>query len=107
MSLEGYDGRERVLLSYDALGATRGRRVQVCRIVFGRIRADEGGRVRAEKGFIHRPGVVWVGQSVLILPPGDAEELAARLGRLGVRVASAPVAIERSMLGRFRRRPMA
>src|SRR3989442_2722962 len=40
---------------------------------------------RSEKGFIHRPGVVWVGQSVLIMPPGDAVELETRLRGLGDR----------------------
>ncbi len=100
--IEGYDG-ERVLLSYDATGASRPAAVHVCRIIFGRRREDANGVVHDEKGFIHRAGVVWIGQSVFILPPRDAEELATKLGRLGVRVAMAPVTIARPCLERFRR----
>src|SRR5437879_12600492 len=72
MTIEGYDG-ERVLLSYDGSGAARTVAARVCQIIFGRVRISEGpARVRyEEKGFIHRPGVVWVGQSVLVMPQGD------------------------------------
>src|SRR5437899_12466188 len=65
MTIEGYDG-ERVLLSYDVSGSHRAVAARVCQIVFGRRRVSEGPEhVRyREKGFIHRPGVVWVGQSV-------------------------------------------
>lgn len=101
-TIEGYEG-ERTLFSYDATGSSRPAAVQVCRLIFGRRRADAKGRVRDEVGFIHRPGVVWIGQSVLILPPRDAEELAQKLGRLGVRWAMAPVSIARPALERFRR----
>ncbi len=100
--IEGYDG-ERVLLSYDATGASRPAAVHFCRIIFGRRREDGNGVVHDEKGFIHRAGVVWIGQSVFILPPRDAEELGTRLRRLGVRVAMAPVTIARPSLQRFRR----
>jgi len=100
--IDGYQG-EMILLSYDATGTSRPAAVQVCRLIFGRRRTDRHGRVRAEPGFIHRPGVVWIGQSVLILPPRDAEELAGKLTRLRVRVATAPVAIAHPMLERFRR----
>jgi len=55
-----------------------------------------------EKGFIHRPGVVWIGQSVLLMPPRDAAELSGRLLRLGVRVATAPVSVVRESLEAFR-----
>ena len=104
MTIEGYDG-ERVLLSYDVSGAARTVAAQVCQVIFGRRRTSEAeGRSRyREKGFIHRPGVVWIGQSVLILPVGDASELAVRLLRLGVRVATGPVSITRSSLEAFRR----
>ncbi len=100
--IDGYDG-ERVLLSYDATGTSRPAAVQACRLIFGRRRTDGQGKVRDEAGYIHRPGVVWIGQSVLILPPPDAEELAGKLGRLRVRVAMAPVSIARAALERFRR----
>ena len=101
-TIDGFEG-ERVLFSYDATGSSRRAAVQVCRLIFGRKRLDAKGHVRDEAGFIHRPGVVWIGQSVLVLPPRDAEELAHKLGCLGVRVAMAPVSILRPALERFRR----
>ena len=103
VTLDGASGSERILLSYDASGASRGAATEVCRIIFGRTRVDRAGRVRPEAGFIHRPGVVWVGQSVLVLPPRDADELAARVRRLGVRVAMGPVSVTQGTLERFRR----
>ena len=104
MTIEGYDG-ERVLLSYDVSGSARPVATRVCQIVFGRRRISEGpehGRYM-QKGFIHRPGVVWIGQSVLVMPPGDAAELASHLHRLGVRVATGRVTIDRPTLEAFRR----
>ncbi len=102
--LGGYDGPERTLLSYDVSGSARSTAVRVCQIVFGRTRSQEGRPSgRRQEGFIHRPGVVWIGQSVLVLPAADAEELALRLRRLGVRVALARVAIGRAGLESFRR----
>jgi hypothetical protein len=103
MTIEGYEG-ERVLVSYDVSGNARSVAVRVCQIVFGRSNArrpdpDE----RKAEGFIWRPGVVWIGQSVLIMPPRDADELTERLRRLGVVVARAPVTIGRSGLEAFRR----
>lgn len=85
MTLEGYVGPERVLLSYDVEAGARSVAARVCQIVFGRVRTDrlEDGRPRVEPGFIHRPGVVWIGQSVLVLPPLDADELAGRLRTWG------------------------
>ncbi|TLZ72308.1 MAG: hypothetical protein E6K14_07020 [Methanobacteriota archaeon] len=100
--IETYNG-ERVLFSYDATGASRAAAVQVCRIIFGRRRVDTNGVAHDEKGFIDRSGVVWIGQSVFILPPRDGEELATKLGHLGVRVAMAPVTITLPCLERFRR----
>ncbi len=103
MTLEGYCGGEWILLSYDATGQSRAAAAEVCRLIFGRTRTDPEGHVRREAGFIHRPGVVWVGQSVLLLPPRDAEELAGRVRRLGVRVAMGPVSVPRDTVERFRR----
>ncbi len=102
MVLEGYEG-ERVLLSYDVQGAARSTAARVCQILFGRVRTDAQGRVRRQEGFVHRPGVVWIGQSVFVLPPRDAEELAGKLRAIGVRVAVGPVSIARSSLEAFRR----
>jgi hypothetical protein len=105
MTIEGYEG-ERVLLSYDVSGAARSVATRVCQMIFGRRRISESPeRARyLEKGFLHRPGVVWVGQSVLVMPPRDATELAQRLRALGVHVATGPVSIARSTLEAFRRR---
>ena len=104
--LEGYDGTEQVLLHYDVAGEDRSTASQVCQIVFGRLRpaADAVKPKRKVEGFIHRPGVVWIGQSVLVLPKADAEELAARLRGLRVHVSMAQVPISRSALEAFRRR---
>lgn len=102
MVLEGYEG-ERVLLSYDVDGTARSVAARACQIVFGRVRTATGGSRRQEEGFVHRAGVVWIGQSVFVLPPRDAEELAARLRRIGVRVAMGPVTMARSALEAFHR----
>jgi len=104
MTFEGYDGSERVLLHYDVRGVARHLAARVCHIVFGRVRRPvNGGPERIEKGFVHRPGVVWVGQSVLILPPRDAEELAERLRGLGAWVAFVSVSVSSAGLRAFRR----
>ena len=106
MTLEGYDGQERVLLHYDVAGGDRSTAARVCQIVFGRVRAaaDRAAPRRKELGFIHRPGVVWIGQSVLVLPATDGEELATRLRALGARVSMAGVPIGRTALEAFRRK---
>lgn len=104
MTLEGQDLPARTLLSYDVSGSARSAAAQVCQIVFGRTRTvPRTGQQRREMGFIHHVGVVWIGQSVLVLPPADADELAARLRLLGVRVAMAPISIGRANLEAFRR----
>jgi len=104
VTIEGYEG-ERVLVSYDVSGAARSVAARVCQIVFGRMRISEDPAHRryVDRGFIHRPGVVWIGQSVLVLPPEDGGELADRLRALGVRVAMGSVGISRSTLEAFRR----
>jgi hypothetical protein len=103
MTIEGYDG-DRVLISYDVAGSERSVAARVCQIVFGRSkdRARRSMERRAE-GFIWRRGVVWIGQSVLVMPPKDATDLTERLGKLGVRVAAAPVSIDRLSLEALRR----
>jgi hypothetical protein len=104
MTIEGYEHRERILVSYDVSNAPQSRRVRVCRMIFGRNRTDATGRMRQEKGFIHRPGVVWIGQSVLVMPPRDATELEDRLSSLGVRVSTGRISIDAKEVERFRRR---
>ncbi len=103
MTIEGYRGPDATLLSYDVSGTARSAAARVCQIVFGRSRLGADGRRRDEVGFVHRPGVVWVGQSVLLLPQRDAAELAARLRRLGARVAMGPVNASRETVEAFRR----
>src|SRR5467141_2279704 len=69
---------ECVLASYDVSGGARSVAARVCQIVFGRKRIVHG-RARDEPGFIHRNGVKWIGQSVLVMSSADAEELARQL----------------------------
>ncbi len=102
MTIEGYRGPEAFLLSYDVAGNNRSTAARVCQIVFGRSRTTPAGK-RREEGFVHRPGVVWIGQSVLLLPQRDATELATRLRRLGVRVAVARITASRETVEAFRR----
>ncbi len=106
MTLEGYDNPDRVLFHYDAGGTARSTAVRVCYVIFGRIRATGSLTTpkRKERGFIHRPGVVWIGQSVLVLPPRDAEELAARLRSLNVRVSMARATVSSAALEAFRQK---
>jgi len=104
MTIEGYSGSDYELLSYDVKQTRRSVAVEVCRIVFGRIRSDGAeGRKYVKEGFIHRPGVVWIGQSVLALPSRDAEELSRKLRGLGVKVRSTRVPFTRASLDVFRR----
>ena len=63
------------ILSYDVDGRDRAVSVRVAHVVFGRKNSTTRYGHPAtydQPGFIHRPGVVWVGQSVLILPRSDA-----------------------------------
>jgi hypothetical protein len=94
------------MLTYDVRGRDRGTAVRVCQLIFGRKNSTtkEGQpRTYDQPGFIHRPGVVWVGQSVLILPGGDALELRGRLEGMGVLVGLGQLTIDDANLGVFRR----
>lgn len=102
MTLDTHAGGDCFLVSYDVSGSARSVAARVCQIVFGRRRIIQG-KIREEPGFIHREGVVWIGQSVLAMPPREADALATRLRPLGVRVALAPVAIPQRSLDAFRR----
>ena len=95
------------ILSYDVDGRDRATSVRVCRLIFGRKNTTtrEGLPATYEvPGFIHKPSVVWVGQSVLILPRADALELRARLEAMGVSVGLGRLVIDRQNLDAFRRR---
>src|SRR2546422_3085337 len=95
------------ILSYDVDGRDRATSVRVCRVIFGRKNTTTREAIPATyevPGFIHRPGVVWVGQSVLILPRTDAMELRGRLDGMGVSTGMGRLMIERDQLTIFRRR---
>src|SRR2546422_6606246 len=94
------------ILSYDVDGRDRATSVRVCRVIFGRKNTTTREAIPATyevPGFIHRPGVVWVGQSVLILPRADALELRGRLEGMGVLVGVGALAIDDANLSVFRR----
>jgi len=95
------------ILSYDVDGRDRATSVRVAHVVFGRKNTTtrEGKPATYHQpGFIHRPGVVWVGQSVLILPRNDALELRDRLSGLGASVGVGRLSIDEPNLATFRRR---
>ena len=71
--------RPSILLSYDVPRDMRAAAAKVSHLIFGR--GDEGRD--APQPYILRPGVVWVGQSVLVLPAPLTHELALRLEALG------------------------
>ncbi len=103
MTIEGYRGPDTTLLSYDVSGSARSAAARVCQIIFGRTRLDSVGHRYEEERFVHRPGVVWIGQSVLLLLAKDAAEPATKLRRLGVRVACGRIAASRETVEAFRR----
>ena len=95
------------ILSYDVDGTERACSVRVAHLIFGRknTTSHEGRPTTYDQpGYIHRPGVVWVGQSVLILPRGDAVELRDRLAGMGVSVGLGRLMIDSANLDAFRRR---
>lgn len=95
------------ILSHDVDGDDRGTAVQVCQLILGRRNTTtrQGASISYDQsGFIHRPGVVWIGQSVLILPERDAFELRGRLEGMGASVGLGKLAIDDANLDRFRRR---
>ncbi|HLB67129.1 MAG TPA: hypothetical protein VJN63_01425 [Thermoplasmata archaeon] len=97
----------RWILSYDVDGHDRSTAVRVCQLIFGRRNTTTRAGVSVpykRGGFIHRPGVVWVGQSVFILSERDAFELCGRLETMGVSVGLGKLVIDNANLDRFRRR---
>lgn len=71
--------RSLVLVSYDVSKGSRAAAARVAHLIFGRKDVPFPER----RPFIERPGVVRIGQSVLLLPAPDAEELVERLTALG------------------------
>lgn len=95
------------ILSYDVDGRDRSTASRVCHLIFGRKNTTTAAGLPKEyeqPGFIHRSGVVWVGQSVLILPRSDAAELRGRLEAMGVSVGLGRLTIDGPNLAVFRRR---
>jgi hypothetical protein len=89
-----------VLLSYDVSGANRSAASRVAHLIFGRKDAPP----EAPVPYIRRPGVVWIGQSVFVLPQSIAVELTDQLHRLGAAVTTARIVIPKSEISAFRRR---
>src|SRR2546428_10763949 len=99
-TFDASSGGDCMLVSYDVSGAARSVAARVCQIAFGRKRIV-GDRQREEPGFIHRAGVVWIGQSVLSTPAHERCGRGTSRRRPGVRVAVAPGAIPRMTVGGF------
>ncbi len=89
-----------VLLSYDVSRMNRAASVRVAHLIFGRKDAGPG----APPPYVARPGVVWVGQSVFLVPAALAIELGEKLRRLGAIVTTARIAIDPAQVEPFRRR---
>jgi CRISPR/Cas system-associated endoribonuclease Cas2 len=91
-----------VLLSYDVTKGNRSAASRVAHLIFGRadVRRDE------VRPFIRRAGVIWIGQSVFVLPQPDAHELAEKLRGLGAIVTTAPIAVDTIRFEDFRRRAL-
>ena len=88
------------LLSYDVSATQRSAASRVAHLIFGRKDAPEGGPVP----YIRRPGVVWIGQSVFLMPRATASELAEKLQGLGAAVTMAQVSIRSADIEALRRR---
>lgn len=91
-----------VLLSYDVTKENRAAAARIAHLIYGR--ADV--RKWKTRPFILRPGFVWIGQSVFVMPASDAEELAERLRNLGAIVTTAPIAVDALRFEAFRRRAL-
>src|SRR5438046_10384484 len=89
-----------VLLSYDVTKANRSSASRVAHLIYGR--ADV--RVSETRPFIQRAGVVWIGQSIFVVPEPDARELAEELRGLGAIVTMAPISVDGIRLQAFRQR---
>ncbi|HEX9566471.1 MAG TPA: hypothetical protein VGA48_02615 [Thermoplasmata archaeon] len=90
-----------VLLSYDVSTTNRSAASRVAHLIFGRKDMPEA----SPRPYILRPGVVWIGQSVFVLPQPLAMELAEKLQGLGAAVTMARVTMPSAEIEAFRRRP--
>ncbi len=89
-----------IILSYDVSMEARSMAARISHLIFGRKDAKDDSRLP----YVRRPGVVWIGQSVLIMPATLAWELAEKLRALGATVTTARIRIDRDELEAFRRR---
>src|SRR6266571_2578435 len=89
-----------VLLSYDVSGINRAASVRVAHLIFGR--SDAG--PKSPPPVVARPGIVWVGQSVFLMPAALAVEVVEKLRGLGAVVTTARIAIDRDQVEGLRRR---
>ena len=79
--------RSLFLVTYDANTVSRSRAAQIAYFIFGRAvrHRNNGTLVEYEyPGFVHRPGVLWVGQSVLLMTRERKAELDRYLRHKGV-----------------------
>jgi hypothetical protein len=88
-----------VLLSYGVSAINRSAASRVAHLIFGR--KDAGNDCPVP--YILRPGVVWIGQSVFVLPRSLATELAEKLHGLGAIVTMGSVSMPSSEIESFRR----
>jgi len=75
------------LVSYDVRGLDWSRRGRVHRLLFGAVsRKKIGGEWKEYHypGLLDRPSARWIGQSVVLLRPGDAEDMVRALRTLEV-----------------------
>ena len=89
-----------VLLSYDVSSINRSVASRVAHLIFGRKDAGPDSPVP----YILRAGVVWIGQSVFLLPRSLAMELAEELHGLGAMVTMGNVSMPRREIESFQRR---
>lgn len=89
-----------VLLSYDVTTARRSAASRVAHLIFGRKDAPEDGPLP----YIRREGVVWIGQSVFLMPKSIATELAEKLHGLGATVTMGHISILATEVEALRRR---
>ncbi|TLZ73626.1 MAG: hypothetical protein E6K06_02420 [Methanobacteriota archaeon] len=89
-----------MLLSYDVSAINRSAASRVAHLIFGRKDAGPDSPVP----YILRAGVVWIGQSVFLLPRPLAVELAEELHGLGAMVTMGNVSIPRTEIESFQRR---